>query len=117
MSTPKQKPPHDSTKKQEMRTWLLRVGFQSGALLATFLLGIVLLGLAQKIGWLSSAAGTASVEQGADRETIYTCPMHPEVRQNEPGKCPICGMTLVEAPSNKPVEVTATSSRYLCPMM
>jgi P-type Cu+ transporter len=26
--------------------------------------------------------------------TIYTCPMHPEVRQNGPGACPKCGMTL-----------------------
>ncbi len=26
--------------------------------------------------------------------TDYTCPMHPEVRQNHPGHCPICGMTL-----------------------
>ena len=25
---------------------------------------------------------------------IYTCPMHPEVRQNHPGNCPKCGMTL-----------------------
>ena len=26
--------------------------------------------------------------------TIYTCPMHPEIRQTLPGNCPICGMTL-----------------------
>ena len=26
----------------------------------------------------------------------YTCPMHPEVVQDKPGKCPKCGMTLVE---------------------
>src|SRR6266536_3709009 len=26
--------------------------------------------------------------------TIYTCPMHPEIRQLGPGNCPICGMTL-----------------------
>jgi Cu+-exporting ATPase len=25
---------------------------------------------------------------------IYTCPMHPEVRQNGPGSCPLCGMAL-----------------------
>lgn len=25
---------------------------------------------------------------------IYTCPMHPEIRQNQPGSCPKCGMTL-----------------------
>ncbi|TSD88745.1 copper-translocating P-type ATPase [Mycobacterium sp. KBS0706] len=26
--------------------------------------------------------------------TIYTCPMHPEIRQQGPGSCPICGMAL-----------------------
>ena len=26
--------------------------------------------------------------------TIWTCPMHPEVRQDHPGACPICGMAL-----------------------
>jgi len=26
--------------------------------------------------------------------TIYTCPMHPEIRQPGPGSCPICGMAL-----------------------
>jgi len=33
---------------------------------------------------------TAAVPEGA----IYTCPMHPEVRQVGPGSCPICGMAL-----------------------
>ncbi|HEY5624222.1 MAG TPA: heavy metal translocating P-type ATPase [Gammaproteobacteria bacterium] len=27
-------------------------------------------------------------------DTIWTCPMHPEIRRNEPGSCPICGMAL-----------------------
>ena len=26
--------------------------------------------------------------------TVYTCPMHPQIRQDHPGNCPICGMTL-----------------------
>ncbi|NRA44350.1 MAG: efflux RND transporter periplasmic adaptor subunit [Oligoflexales bacterium] len=26
---------------------------------------------------------------------MYTCPMHPNIKQNEPGSCPICGMDLV----------------------
>ena len=26
--------------------------------------------------------------------TIYTCPMHPQIRRSEPGACPICGMAL-----------------------
>ena len=29
-----------------------------------------------------------------DATTIYTCPMHPEVRQHGPGNCPKCGMAL-----------------------
>ena len=30
----------------------------------------------------------------AQDEAIYTCPMHPEVRQEGPGSCPDCGMAL-----------------------
>ncbi|HTN96589.1 MAG TPA: heavy metal translocating P-type ATPase [Nordella sp.] len=30
----------------------------------------------------------------ADAGAIYTCPMHPEIRQVGPGSCPICGMAL-----------------------
>ncbi|MCY7271664.1 MAG: haloacid dehalogenase, partial [Sphingomonas bacterium] len=26
--------------------------------------------------------------------TIWTCPMHPQIRQDHPGPCPICGMAL-----------------------
>jgi Cu+-exporting ATPase len=32
--------------------------------------------------------------QPAPPGTIYTCPMHPEIRQVGPGSCPICGMAL-----------------------
>jgi Cu+-exporting ATPase len=33
-------------------------------------------------------------EADAPEGTIYTCPMHPEIRQIGPGNCPICGMAL-----------------------
>ncbi len=36
-----------------------------------------------------------------NQEAIYTCPMHPEVRQKGPGTCPDCGMAL------EPLEVSA----------
>ena len=36
---------------------------------------------------------TASAEP-VPEGTIYTCPMHPEIRQVGPGSCPICGMAL-----------------------
>jgi Cu+-exporting ATPase len=34
------------------------------------------------------------VAPAAPAGTIYTCPMHPEIRQVGPGSCPICGMAL-----------------------
>jgi P-type Cu+ transporter len=36
----------------------------------------------------------ASRRRGSSDERIYTCPMHPEVRQKGPGTCPKCGMAL-----------------------
>jgi len=38
--------------------------------------------------------GHPPAEVAASVGTIYTCPMHPEVRQDHPGNCPKCGMTL-----------------------
>ncbi|WP_395322417.1 copper-transporting P-type ATPase [Variovorax sp. UC74_104] len=41
------------------------------------------------------AVPTAASTTAADAAgTVYTCPMHPEVRQDHPGNCPKCGMTL-----------------------
>src|SRR6476646_8953612 len=40
--------------------------------------------------YLNKTAPKAPVPEG----TIYTCPMHPEIRQAGPGSCPICGMAL-----------------------
>nr|WP_235891389.1 heavy metal-binding domain-containing protein [Flavobacterium gawalongense] len=31
-----------------------------------------------------------------ETKKTYTCPMHPEVTSDKPGKCPKCGMNLVE---------------------
>ncbi len=39
-------------------------------------------------------AGASASTAAAPAGTIYTCPMHPQVRQDHPGNCPICGMTL-----------------------
>ncbi len=40
--------------------------------------------------YLEPKASAAPVPEGV----IYTCPMHPEIRQASPGSCPICGMAL-----------------------
>ena len=41
-----------------------------------------------------SAAAVAPTAPTPAAGTVYTCPMHPEVRQDHPGNCPKCGMTL-----------------------
>jgi Cu+-exporting ATPase len=46
--------------------------------------------LADPQSYLKPDAVTKDLPQG----TIWTCPMHPEVRQDHPGPCPICGMAL-----------------------
>ena len=73
-------------KKQKTKTF--------GLYLALIILGILL-------GWILFGGGKGNdphekheqIEQVG--ETIYTCSMHPQVRQNEPGDCPICGMDLI----------------------
>ena len=44
--------------------------------------------------YLSKADADQPPATPVPKETIYTCPMHPEVRQIGPGACPICGMAL-----------------------
>lgn len=41
------------------------------------------------------APSTPSPRLGAPADSVYACPMHPEVTSHEPGRCPKCGMTLV----------------------
>ncbi|MDO8297237.1 MAG: heavy metal translocating P-type ATPase [Caulobacter sp.] len=48
-------------------------------------------------------SGDRAAQPPAPVGTIYTCPMHPEIRQVGPGSCPICGMAL------EPETVTADS--------
>lgn len=45
-------------------------------------------------GRYASPVAAAPVSAPAPIGTIYTCPMHPEIRQDHPGSCPKCGMTL-----------------------
>lgn len=47
-------------------------------------------------------------------EQRYTCPMHPEVRQDHPGKCPKCGMDLI--PQQTSEHQPASHECYTCPM-
>lgn len=38
----------------------------------------------------------ATVKMQAKSDVEYTCPMHPQILEDHPGSCPICGMTLVK---------------------
>ncbi len=60
---------------------------------------------------------------------VYTCPMHPDVRQNHPGVCPRCGMRLQPVATSAGTPMTPQSAHtpmrpatlssggaYTCPM-
>lgn len=76
----------------------------------TFLVGLVVLAVAGMVyqqslarnGALGTggaaaapAAAGGSAASAPAAATIYTCPMHPQIEQDHPGTCPICGMELV----------------------
>jgi hypothetical protein len=44
----------------------------------------------------AAATQSAVPAAGQPAAVVYTCPMHPEVQQAAPGKCPTCGMDLVK---------------------
>lgn len=60
--------------------------------LTTLILGLFL-------GWMifknPSDQNESEIEHDHADDTIWTCSMHPQIRQNEPGDCPICGMDLI----------------------
>lgn len=65
---------------------------------------IAALVLAGAGGWVlrGSAPTQVAMEDGHDHTEdvdYYTCPMHPSVRAQEPGACPICGMDLTAVPT------------------
>ncbi len=73
-----------------------------------FIISLVLVGLSFIAGRschsdAPQGAGAGGAEVPAAESaapTIWTCSMHPQVRQPEPGKCPICFMDLIPAPSD-----------------
>lgn len=64
-------------------------------------LAIALLAAGMFAGWLifgnnqSSEAKEHEHTEVSEEETTYTCSMHPQVRKEEQGDCPICGMDLI----------------------
>jgi len=43
---------------------------------------------------VKESSSTAAHDHGA-RTTVWSCSMHPQIRMDEPGQCPICGMDLI----------------------
>jgi len=65
-----------------------------------YALAILLIGLI--LGWLINPNSDKNTElsdnqhiESSNHQEIWTCSMHPQIRMNEPGNCPICGMTLI----------------------
>src|SRR5881409_3752384 len=42
-----------------------------------------------------------SAQPEHNEQVVYSCPMHPDVKANSPGKCPICGMQLIPVRSDR----------------
>lgn len=69
----------------------------------------VALGIGIGVGlWLSNGQSSAPAQDAAHahgdgnkkKATVWTCSMHPQIRQSEQGKCPICGMDLIPLADN-----------------
>lgn len=59
-----------------------------------------------------SRATTADKAEGAETATptVYTCSMHPQIKQPDPGDCPICGMDLI--PLQRQTDESDSERRY-----
>lgn len=59
------------------------------------------------LGWLFfKNSGTATPQKNEHKheaaKQIWTCSMHPQIREDKPGKCPICGMDLIPLKTDTP---------------
>jgi len=81
------------------------------------LVGLVLL-VGVLIGWIIKPSGEkdASEKQATEAENqIWTCSMHPQIKKNEPGDCPICGMDLVPLDSEENNDVLDPDAIQMSP--
>lgn len=60
---------------------------------------------------LVAASGLWFMQHEAEdhpEHTYWTCPMHPQIKEDRPGQCPICHMDLVAVKPSSPAETNAT---------
>jgi membrane fusion protein, copper/silver efflux system len=90
-----------NTPLRQRLVWITERLAAVGVFLTAGILLIVIVGLAQRLGWISAPdkSFTTGASATAADQQIFTCPMHPNIRQPGPGRCPICGMELVPAAS------------------
>jgi len=76
----------------------------------SYIVNIILIGLLfSAIGFISCNNKSGKDVHAEHKDSAqYTCPMHPQIVQDKPGKCPICGMDLV--PKSATNEMTIDSS-------
>src|SRR5690554_1474681 len=83
----------------------------------TYIIAATTLIIGLLAGWLFFGSTTTEQEHDhghtlqENNETTWTCSMHPQIRQSEPGDCPICGMDLIplEDESNEGADPSAIS--------
>ena len=73
------------------------------------------------VAFLFTSVGIFAQEKAGKKDTahhhqatVYTCPMHPDVTSDKPGKCPKCGMNLTA--SKKEEMKKEVMKLYPCPM-
>lgn len=103
VAAPSANPVLDASERQqqrvETRRWWVKLIVQPMILLACIAVGIALLGVAQRVGWISAGGSHHSESSGgaAEANVDYICPMMCTPPQKEPGRCPVCAMELVKA--------------------
>lgn len=96
---------------------------------------IVFAALGGFLGWVAATGGAASsssqaaaaedhqghqhteAPSGEEEDAVWTCSMHPNIRRDGPGLCPICGMDLVPVASSgdgmRTITVTSTARKLM----
>ena len=106
------------------------------ALVSLIIIGLVMLNGCEKSEPTTSSTTEVTTNEMAEISTIWTCSMHPEIQQSEPGSCEKCGMNLIPLEQDeiseessyemmKPditanditLQVAAANGQTLCPIM
>ncbi|MFT5646299.1 MAG: Cu(I)/Ag(I) efflux system membrane fusion protein, partial [Aureispira sp.] len=91
--------------KETIKNNLQRISWIGGSLLVGLLIGWFAFsgsdGNSNSNSTNNEGESTAKIVK---KEEIWTCSMHPQIRQDEAGDCPICGMDLIELSDNSDVD-------------